>query len=163
MKLRGIAVAFAMAAALFTAPAAHAQLSGATPKLTDEQQEALAKALEEQQRQIAELEALQNQLEERIAELAAREELERIRPDLDGFQVMAYLGLPGGPVIKKALDHLLEIRLDEGPLDQEEAYARLEAWARSEGIEPAGEKAPPREKKAPVASASGPKEKPTSG
>ncbi|HEX2057374.1 MAG TPA: CCA tRNA nucleotidyltransferase [Actinomycetota bacterium] len=93
------------------------------------------------------LAARMDELEERIAELAAREELEKIRPDLDGFQVMAYLGLPGGPVIKKALDHLLEIRLDEGPLGQDEAYARLDSWARAEGIEPAGERVPARKKK----------------
>jgi poly(A) polymerase len=93
------------------------------------------------------LAARMDDLEERIAELAAREELEKIRPDLDGFQVMAYLGLPGGPIIKKALDHLLEIRLDEGPLPQDDAYARLDEWARAEGIEPAGERVPPRQKK----------------
>ncbi|HYP23922.1 MAG TPA: CCA tRNA nucleotidyltransferase, partial [Actinomycetota bacterium] len=92
------------------------------------------------------LAARMDELEERIAELAAREELEKIRPDLDGFQVMAYLGLPGGPTIKKALDHLLEVRLDEGPLSQDEAFARLDAWARAEGISPAGERLPPREK-----------------
>lgn len=93
------------------------------------------------------LAARMDELEERIAELAAREELERIRPDLDGFQVMAYLGLPGGPVIKQALDHLLEIRLDEGPLSQDDAYERLDAWARAAGIEPAGKRVPPRQKK----------------
>ena len=93
------------------------------------------------------LAARMDELEEWIADLAAREEIEKIRPDLDGFQVMKYLGVPGGPVVGKALAHLLEIRLDEGPLDQEEAYARLDAWARAEGIEPAGEKAPPKEKK----------------
>ena len=93
------------------------------------------------------LAARMDELEEWIADLAAREELERIRPDLDGVQVMSYLGVPGGPVVGKALGHLLEIRLEEGPLDQEEAYARLDAWARSEGIDPAGKKVPPREKK----------------
>jgi poly(A) polymerase len=86
------------------------------------------------------LAARMDELEERIAELAAREELEKIRPDLDGFQVMRYLGVPRGPIVGKALAHLLEIRLDEGPLSQEEALARLYSWARGEGIEPAGEK-----------------------
>jgi poly(A) polymerase len=90
------------------------------------------------------LAARMDELEERIAELAAREELERIRPDLDGFQVMSYLGVPGGPVVGRALAHLLEIRLDEGPLGGDEAFARLDAWARAEGIEPAGEKVPPQ-------------------
>ncbi|MFN2586614.1 MAG: CCA tRNA nucleotidyltransferase [Actinomycetota bacterium] len=93
------------------------------------------------------LSARMDELEAWIADLAAREEIERIRPDLDGFQVMRYLGVPGGPVVGKALAHLLETRLDEGPLDQDEAFARLDAWARSEGIEPVGDRAPPKEKK----------------
>ena len=97
------------------------------------------------------LAARMDELEEWIADLAAREEIEKIRPDLDGFQVMKYLGLPGGPVVGKALAHLLEIRLDEGPLEQDEAFERLDAWARAEGLEPAGEKAPPKEKKPPPA------------
>jgi poly(A) polymerase len=86
------------------------------------------------------LAARMDELEARISELAAREELERIRPDLDGFQVMKYLGIPAGPLVGKALAHLLEIRLDEGPLSQDEAFERLDAWARSQGIDPAGEK-----------------------
>ncbi|MDQ3914491.1 MAG: CCA tRNA nucleotidyltransferase [Actinomycetota bacterium] len=93
------------------------------------------------------LAARMDELEEWIADLAAREELDRIRPDLDGHQIMSYLGVPPGPVVGKALAHLLEIRLDEGPLEQEEAFARLDAWARAEGLEPAGEKVPPKEKK----------------
>ncbi|MDQ3982577.1 MAG: CCA tRNA nucleotidyltransferase, partial [Actinomycetota bacterium] len=86
------------------------------------------------------LAARMDELEERIAELAAREELERIRPDLDGHQVMRYLGVPAGPIVGKALAHLLEIRLAEGPLSPDEAFARLDAWARAEGIDPAGDK-----------------------
>ncbi|HEX2295562.1 MAG TPA: CCA tRNA nucleotidyltransferase [Actinomycetota bacterium] len=93
------------------------------------------------------LAARMDDLEERIADLAAREELERIRPDLDGFQIMSYLGVPQGPVVGKARAHMLEVRLDDGPLSQDEAFARLDAWARDNGIEPAGEKLPPREKK----------------
>ncbi|HYO60330.1 MAG TPA: CCA tRNA nucleotidyltransferase [Actinomycetota bacterium] len=99
------------------------------------------------------LAARMDELEDRIAELAAQEELEKIRPDLDGFQIMRYLGVAGGPVVGEAVAHLLEIRLDEGPLSQDDAFARLDAWARSKGIEPAGEKAPPREKKPPAADA----------
>jgi poly(A) polymerase len=67
-------------------------------------------------------------LEERIAELRAREELESIRPDLDGNQVMAHLGVGPGPVVGRALAFLLEMRLDEGPLGEDEAYRRLDAW-----------------------------------
>jgi poly(A) polymerase len=81
-----------------------------------------------------------DELEERIVALRAQEELERIRPPLDGRQVMAYLGVPPGPVIGEALDVLLEARLDEGPLDDGDAFARLDAWARARGIQPSGER-----------------------
>jgi poly(A) polymerase len=67
-------------------------------------------------------------LEARIAELAAAEELAAIRPDLDGRQVMDHLGLAPGREVGAALDMLLEARLDEGPLGEEEAYRRLDAW-----------------------------------
>lgn len=69
-----------------------------------------------------------DELEERIAELQAREELKSIRPDLDGNQVMAHLGLTPGRDVGQALDFLLELRLEEGPLGQDEAYRRLDAW-----------------------------------
>jgi poly(A) polymerase len=72
-------------------------------------------------------------LEERISELAEREELEAIRPDLDGNQVMAHLDLRPGRDVGQALDFLLELRLDEGPLGEEEAYRRLDAWWAERG------------------------------
>ena len=74
-------------------------------------------------------------LEKRIAELQAQEELKAIRPDLDGKQVMAHLGIPPGPEVGEALDMLLEARLEEGPLGEEEAYRRLDEWwaARQHG------------------------------
>ncbi|MCZ7529591.1 MAG: CCA tRNA nucleotidyltransferase [Acidimicrobiia bacterium] len=75
-----------------------------------------------------------DELEERIAELRAQEEIDAIKPPLDGRQVMEHLGLPPGRDIGRALDHLLEIRLDEGPMDEAEAYARLDVWAREKGI-----------------------------
>ena len=67
-------------------------------------------------------------LEARIAELREQEELAAIRPDLDGEQVMAHLGIPPGRAVGEALAMLLEARLDEGPLGEEEAYRRLDAW-----------------------------------
>jgi poly(A) polymerase len=79
-----------------------------------------------------------DELERRIAELREQEELDSIRPPLDGRQVMAYLGVPPGRVIGDALDYLLDLRLDEGPIDEADAYERLGAWARERGIEPAG-------------------------
>ena len=69
-----------------------------------------------------------DELEARIAELEAEEELKAIRPDLDGQQVMDHLGIGPGREIGQALDALLEMRLDEGPLGEEEAYRRLDAW-----------------------------------
>jgi poly(A) polymerase len=67
-------------------------------------------------------------LEARIAELAAAEELAQIRPDLDGRAVMEHLGIPAGPEVGKALAYLLELRLEEGPLEHEVALARLDEW-----------------------------------
>jgi poly(A) polymerase len=69
-----------------------------------------------------------DELEERIAVLQDQEELAAIRPDLDGKQVMAILGLQPGPEIGQALAYLLELRLDEGPLGEAEAEARLRGW-----------------------------------
>ena len=66
-----------------------------------------------------------DELEARIVELRAQEELDAIRPPLDGRAVMDHLGVPPGRIVGEALDFLLEVRLDEGPLDEEEAYARL--------------------------------------
>lgn len=79
-----------------------------------------------------------DELERRIAHLREQEELDRIRPPLDGRQVMTFLEIPPGPLVGEALDFLLEARLDEGPIDEQDAYARLERWARERGIEPAG-------------------------
>jgi poly(A) polymerase len=67
-------------------------------------------------------------LEARIADLRAQEEIDAIRPDLDGHQVMEHLGLKPGPLVGQALTYLLELRLEEGPLGEEEARRRLDAW-----------------------------------
>jgi len=79
-------------------------------------------------RKAAELSRRMDELEERIEVLAAREELDAIRPDLDGRMVMEHLGVPPGPVVGRALAFLLEMRLDEGPLGEGEALARLDRW-----------------------------------
>jgi poly(A) polymerase len=76
----------------------------------------------------AELAQRMDELEARIAELAAQEELKAIRPELDGNQVMARLGLTPGPAVGEALAFLLELRLDEGLLGEDEAGRRLHAW-----------------------------------
>jgi poly(A) polymerase len=69
-----------------------------------------------------------DELEERIIELREREELEAIRPDIDGRQVMAHLGMDGGPVVGEALAHLLELRLEHGPLGEQRAFEELDKW-----------------------------------
>jgi poly(A) polymerase len=69
-----------------------------------------------------------DELEQRIGELAAQEELKAIRPELDGNQVMARLGLAPGPLVGEAMKFLLELRLDEGLLGEEDAGRRLDEW-----------------------------------
>ena len=94
------------------------------------------------------LAARMDELEERIADLAQREEFERFRqPDLDGTQIMAYLGVPPGRLIGEARAFLIEKRLDEGPVSEDDAYEALDAWARERGIEPVGERRPPKPRK----------------
>ena len=74
-----------------------------------------------------------DELEARIEELREQEELSAIRPDLDGRAVMEHLGVPPGPVIGRALAHLLELRLEHGPMDTEDAYRALDEWWAREG------------------------------
>jgi poly(A) polymerase len=64
----------------------------------------------------------------RQRELQQREELAAIRPDLDGNEVMSLVGVRPGPVVGEALNFLLELRLEEGPLGKDEASRRLLAW-----------------------------------
>ncbi|MCX5387569.1 CCA tRNA nucleotidyltransferase [Streptomyces sp. NBC_00083] len=72
-------------------------------------------------------------LEERIAELQQQEELDSIRPDLDGNQIMEILGVGPGPAIGQAYKHLLELRLENGPMDHEAAIAALKEWWAAQG------------------------------
>ena len=69
-----------------------------------------------------------DELEARIGELAAEEELKAIRPELDGNQVMERLGLRPGPAVGQAMTFLLELRLDEGLLGEDEVGRRLDTW-----------------------------------
>jgi poly(A) polymerase len=74
------------------------------------------------------LEALQDDLEERIARLAEEENLDAMRPPLDGRKVMEHLGIPPGPAVGEALAHLMELRLERGPVDEDEAVRSLDEW-----------------------------------
>jgi len=69
-----------------------------------------------------------NDLENRIQTLMEQEELLKIRPDLDGHAIMQLLGVPAGPIIGKAYEYLLELRLEHGPLGTERAEQELRDW-----------------------------------
>ncbi len=67
-------------------------------------------------------------LEQRIAILREQEELDRIRPDLDGNEIMKILDIRPGPLVGQAYQHLLALRMDRGPLDHDEAVTELQRW-----------------------------------
>ena len=69
-----------------------------------------------------------DELEERIAELMAKEELAALRPELDGARVMEILQLPPGPAVGAAMEYLMDVRLEDGILGEEQVIARLHAW-----------------------------------
>ena len=69
-------------------------------------------------------------LEARIAEISGKEEMAAVRPDLNGQQIMEILGIKPGPVVGRAYNYLLERRLDNGPIEEEEAIAALLQWWR---------------------------------
>jgi poly(A) polymerase len=70
-----------------------------------------------------------DELEQRIMELGQREELDAMRPPIDGNQVMEYLGLEPGPIVGEIMDMLLERRIDDGPYSEKEAFVLLDSWA----------------------------------
>ena len=73
-----------------------------------------------------------DQLEERIELLMQQEELNKIRPDLSGEQIMEILGIKPSPTVGKAYDFLLELRLEHGPLGEEKAKQALLTWWREQ-------------------------------
>ena len=84
------------------------------------------------QRRALILAATYDDLENRISTLAKQEELDSMRPELDGNAIMEILGIPPGPIVGKAYNHLLNLRLDEGLLTHEEAVERLKSWWKQE-------------------------------
>ncbi len=79
-------------------------------------------------RRAAALQRSYDSLERRITELAAQEQLDAVRPELDGRAIMELLGLPPGPVVGEAYRFLLDLRLDRGPLGEDDAREALLAW-----------------------------------
>ncbi|MEG2490564.1 MAG: CCA tRNA nucleotidyltransferase [Aurantimicrobium sp.] len=67
-------------------------------------------------------------LENRIKELSEAEEMAAVRPDLNGEEIMAILGIPAGREVGEAYNYLLNVRLDEGPIGADLARERLLAW-----------------------------------
>ena len=79
-------------------------------------------------RKVNRLQAANDELSRRIVEIAEQEELNAIRPDLDGQEIMDILGIKPGREVGAARNFLLELRLDEGPLGYDEAVSRLLTW-----------------------------------
>jgi poly(A) polymerase len=86
-------------------------------------------------RRAAMLSATYDALEERIEVLRDQEELDRIRPDLDGNEIMRLLNIPPGPLVGRAYKHLLALRMEHGPQDHDDVVAELKRWAAENGIE----------------------------
>jgi poly(A) polymerase len=81
------------------------------------------------------LERAYDDLERRIAALSKQEELDKIRPDLNGTEIMEILGIPPGPLVGKAYRYLLELRMEHGPLGRDRALQELLDWAAVEGLD----------------------------
>ncbi|WP_303323755.1 CCA tRNA nucleotidyltransferase [Actinomyces radicidentis] len=81
------------------------------------------------------LDAAYDDLEARISQLAEQEELAAIRPDLDGQQIMAELGIEPGPVVGEAYRFLMDLRMEKGPIGEDLAREALHAWWAARGQE----------------------------
>jgi poly(A) polymerase len=78
------------------------------------------------------LRAAYDHLETRIAHLREQEELDAIRPELDGNEIMALLGIRPGPMVGRAYRHMLDYRLEHGPVGHDAAAAELMRWRAEE-------------------------------
>jgi poly(A) polymerase len=87
-------------------------------------------------RKAARLAAAYDGLEERIEELRTQEEIDAIRPEIDGNEIMALLGLRPGPLVGKARQFVLDLRMDQGLVGRDRVIAELLRWAEAEGIQP---------------------------
>ncbi len=79
-------------------------------------------------RKAARIQRRVDDLEVRVAELREQEELDSMRPAIDGNRIMSHLGIKPGPAVGEAWQHLLELRLDRGAMTDEEALAALDEW-----------------------------------
>ena len=80
-----------------------------------------------------------DELEERIERLKEQEELAKLRPPIDGRQVMDYLGIEPGPMVGEIMDMLLERRIEDGPYSEDEAFAMVRRFALEKGLPDPGE------------------------
>ncbi len=88
------------------------------------------------QAKASELQERMDALESRVAELAEREELAKIRPPLDGHDVMAFFEIRPSPPVGEAIRFLTELRIERGPLGRKEAFLELERWGAERGLIP---------------------------
>lgn len=80
------------------------------------------------QRKATGLRRAYDDLEDRIAALAEQEELDAMRPDLNGDEIMAILDIGPSRTVGEAYRHLLDLRMEHGPLGHDRAVAALRAW-----------------------------------
>jgi poly(A) polymerase len=83
-----------------------------------------------------ELQERMDALESRVAELAEREELAKIRPPLDGHDVMAFFDITPSPAVGQAIGVLTDLRIERGPMGRKEAFVELERWGAERGLTP---------------------------
>jgi hypothetical protein len=86
-------------------------------------------------RKALQLSVAYDDLEARIADLRDREELDSIRPDLDGDQIMEILGIGPGREVGAARTFLLELRMERGPIGADAAERELRRWWAQQGRE----------------------------
>ena len=87
-------------------------------------------------RKAARLAAAYDGLEERIEQLRKQEEIDAIRPEIDGVEIMEVLGVPQGPLVGKARKFVMGIRMEQGIIGKDRVIAELRRWAAAEGIQP---------------------------
>jgi poly(A) polymerase len=75
-----------------------------------------------------------DEMEQRVRDLKEKEDFDAIRPDLDGNEIIEILGIEPGPMVGKAYKHMLEYRLDNGPVDHTVAVEELQRWYAGQAV-----------------------------